>query len=117
MNGEFQKMRLISNIHSINVDVACDVGVDCAAVFETLRKLIETNINEHENFHDGFHWVTTTPHELAEKMPYYSPEKITRLLKKLEEKGYLKTGNYNRTPFDRTKSYACPKYEMEIRNE
>jgi hypothetical protein len=60
----------------------------------------------------GHVWTYNTAEAFNELMPYFSPNKIQKLLKQLEVDGVIVTGNFNRKRYDKTKWYTMPGYEV-----
>lgn len=56
--------------------------------------------------HDGRKWIYNTYDGWQEQFPFWSKNTIIRAIKKLEEKGLLLTGNYNKLAIDKTKWYS-----------
>lgn len=106
-------MTHLDDTHSLNVSIANQVGAECALIYRKLCAWVKHNIQNEKNFHDGLHWTYNSTKAFEEEFTYFSCQKIGRLLKKLEESGLIKKGNYNKMPFDRTCWYACPIFEAE----
>lgn len=92
--------------HQFDIEVAKEVGVNASILFTSIFSEVERNKADGVNFHDGTYWTFGSARELSEAFPYLSPKQINLALKKLEGKGLIATGNYSRTPFDRTKWYS-----------
>lgn len=92
--------------HSFNVEIAVKVGVDKAILLENIMFWINRNIANKQHEHDGETWTYNSTNAFAELFPYFSANKIQKLLRQLEVDGYIKTGNYNTSPYDRTKWYT-----------
>lgn len=92
--------------HSFNIDIAQKYGIEEAIIIENLQYWILQNQANNTNFHDGYYWTFNSSEAFAKLFPYMSAQKIKRILKKLEDKNVLKTGNYNKAKYDRTKWYA-----------
>jgi hypothetical protein len=54
---------------------------------------------------DGFHWVYNTLEEWHKQFPFWSSKTVQRTISKLENKGLLISGCFNKMPTDRTKWY------------
>ena len=89
-----------------NSDVAEKVGVPGAIILNNLKYWIKHNRENEQNCYDGEYWTYNSLKAFCEQMPFYSQSTISRTLSKLETGGYIKTGNYNRDRWDRTKWYA-----------
>lgn len=67
---------------------------------------VKKNKANGRHFHDGRYWTYNSAKAFTELFPFWSSHQISRILNKLEDVGILIPGNYNSTPFDRTKWYA-----------
>lgn len=93
-------------LHSFNPEIATDVGVEAAVLYQNIQYWCEKNRHNEKNFHDGYYWTYNSVKAFCEMFPYMSKDTISRNLKKLEERGYIKTGVFNEVGFDRTKWFA-----------
>lgn len=92
--------------HHFNVEIACKLGVEKATLLHNLAFWIKKNVANRVNFHDGYYWTYNTAEAFSELLPYFNSKKIGRLLNDLETSGVIKSGNYNKIQFDRTKWYT-----------
>lgn len=92
--------------HSFNVEVAKEVGVLAAAIFNSIGFWVDHNRANGAEQHDGRHWTYNTVKAWAEQFPYASAGQIDYALGKLKASGYIVTGRYNRSPYDRTLWYS-----------
>lgn len=92
--------------HSFDVDIACKFGVEEAIVIENLMFRLRNNKANDRNFHDGRYWTYGNARTFSELFWYWSPKKIERLLKKLEDKGVIVSARLNESAHDRTKWYS-----------
>lgn len=95
--------------HKFNVKAAEKIGLHEAIILENLRFWCDHNMANGKNMHDGMAWTFNSVKAFSELFPYMSSGQITRALKNLEAGGYIKTGNFNAQPYDRTKWYAVTK--------
>lgn len=93
-------------VHTFDVDIATQYGVNCAVILQNLYYWIEQNRANERNFYDGNYWTYNSARALTELFPYLSPRQITTALDKLKENGLVITGNYNKSAYDRTMWYA-----------
>lgn len=93
-------------IHFFDVDVAKAYGIDCAVIFQNIGFWVEHNMENEQNYFDGCYWTFNSTKAFESAFPYMSYQKIGRAIAKLESAGLLKSGNYNTSPFDRTKWYT-----------
>lgn len=92
--------------HTFNVGIAIDHGVEAAILIENLAFWIAKNKANNKNFFDGHYWTYNSAKAFSKLFPYLSNFKIQRLLVQLEAKGIIKSANYNKVNYDRTKWYA-----------
>lgn len=92
--------------HMFNVKVAEKYGIEEAILFQNIAHWVEVNRSRESNFINGRYWTFNTANGFRKIFPYMSAKKIQRVLKKLEECGLIITGNYNETPYNRTKWYT-----------
>jgi len=95
--------------------IAKDLGVEEAIMYSNIEFWVEHNKANDRNKHDGEYWTYNSIQAFCELFPFWTKRQIERILKKLKDNGYIKTGNYNSTKYDRTKWYTCitPKGKME----
>ena len=92
--------------HFLNVEVASDVEVNAAIVFERMVFWISHNKINGKNFKDNTFWTYSTQADIAKEFEYFTVKHCRTAIDKLIENGYIKTGNYNRHKYDRTRWFA-----------
>ena len=92
--------------HSFDVDIAQEYGVLEAVLLNNLWFWIQKNKANDTNFFDGDYWTYNSTKAFTELFPYATQRQIQNALKKLKDKGIIKTGNYNKSAYDRTLWYA-----------
>lgn len=92
--------------HSFNIELAKEYGILEAILLKNIWFWIEKNRVNEKNFYDGTYWTYNSTRAFNELFPYASESSIKRALKSLQEKGIIKTGNYNKSSYDRTLWYA-----------
>lgn len=100
--------------HSFDIEVAKELGVNCAVLLENLYFWVEKNRANGKHFHEGTYWTYNSAKAFVELFPYMTERGITYALTKLEEQGYILTGNFNPVAYDRTKWYALTKRGYSI---
>lgn len=110
-------------INSFDTDIALDVGLNAAILYRNIQYWCEKNRTNGMNEHDGHFWTYNSVKAFCIQFPYMSEKQIRSALKDLEKKGYIISGNYNKSAYDRTKWYAdiraemsdsiCPESQME----
>lgn len=92
--------------HHFDIEVAKEVGVNAAVIYYNIKYWCEKNRANDVNYHDGYYWTFNTVKAFEKLFPYLSYKQISSSLVLLEEEGYIKSGNYNDSAYDRTKWYA-----------
>ena len=100
--------------HSFDKDIAVAYGLPEAIILNHMQFWIEQNEANNINFYDGSYWTYNTTRAYAEIFPYLSQRQIQCALKHLREEGILKTGNYNKSAYDRTLWYAFTEKGISI---
>jgi len=92
--------------HHFNTEIAEKYGVGEAILLHNMCFWQKKNIANKNNYHDGKYWVYNSIQAYSELFPYYTDRQIRNILKKLEDKGCLYVGRYNKMKIDRTKWYS-----------
>lgn len=92
--------------YSFNTDVAVEVGVEAAVIFQNIAFWCKKNAANEKHFHDGNYWTYSSRRAWHDLFPFFAERKISRLLQKLKEAGLIEVGNYNAIGYDRTLWYA-----------
>ena len=100
--------------HLFNKDIAVAYGLPEAIILNHMQFWIEQNEANKMNYHDGSYWTYNTTKAFAEIFPYLSQRQIQCALKHLRDEGILKTGNYNKSAYDRTLWYAFTEKGISI---
>ena len=87
-------------------EVAKEVGTDSAIILSNIEFWQEHNKANNKNNHEGKFWTYNSVSAWNELFEYLSASQIKRCLKKLEAFGYVITGNFNKSSYDRTKWYT-----------
>ncbi|OIP74194.1 MAG: hypothetical protein COU63_00285 [Candidatus Pacebacteria bacterium CG10_big_fil_rev_8_21_14_0_10_36_11] len=100
--------------------IAKSVGTDSAIILQNIEYWVTRKEEESSdsNFHGGHYWTYNSSRRFAEIFDWMHERKIARCLQKLEVKGYLISGNYNRHQYDRTKWYSlkCNRQDCTLCN-
>lgn len=110
------------SVHSFDTEIAEKYGVNAAILFYHIVFWIEKNEANETNYHDGHYWTYNSIKAFKTLFPYMGEKQIRNALKKLTDEGLIITGNYNKSPCDRTMWYSLtekavsilPKGRMEI---
>lgn len=93
-------------INSFDTEVAQDVGIVAAILYKNIQYWCLKNKANEINEHDGLFWTYNSMKAYQELFPYLGVKAIRAGLDKLEERGYIKVGNFNENKRDRTRWYA-----------
>lgn len=92
--------------HHFSVSVAVEVGVNAAVVLENIAFWVRANRTAGRHKHDGKHWTYGSTRHFAELFDYLSEKQVRGALDKLITCGYVETGNFNRSAYDRTRWFT-----------
>ena len=92
--------------YQFDTDIAALYGVDESIMIANLQFWIRKNEANGKHFHDGRFWTYNSIEAFSKLFPFWTARQIRRILKSLEEKGVIVTGNYNTSAYDRTTWYA-----------
>ncbi len=107
--------------HHFIVEEATKYGVEKAILLYNIRFWLDKNKANEKNIYqhsDGkYYYFTYNSGKAFEKLfPYMKSRSINQRLTELEKDGVLISGNFNKTPYDRTKWYSIIQ-EFETKNE
>lgn len=100
--------------HYFNIEVAKEVGINAAVVFENISFWVNHNAKTGRNERDGEYWTYGTQKDIAAQFEYLTIKQTRTALEKLEASGYIKTGNYNRHAYDRTRWFTLTEKGISI---
>ena len=92
--------------HHFSVQVAVEVGVNAAVVLENIAFWVRANRRAGRHLHDGKHWTYGSTRHFAELFDYLTEKQVRSALDKLITCGYVDTGNFNRSAYDRTRWFT-----------
>lgn len=96
--------------HSFDIEIAKEYGIEAAIILANLAFWTTKDIANNHNFFDGLHWIYNSVEAWQELFPYMTNYSIRNSLKKLEELGIIKAGNYCENTYNRTKWYALTEF-------
>lgn len=96
-------------VHHFNTKIAEIVGVNAAVIFENIHFWIEKNRANEKHYYDGCYWTYNSKKAFIQQFPYFTERQIEYALRKLIDGGYVITGNYNKSAYDRTLWYSITK--------
>ena len=101
-------------IHFFSDEVALEAGINGAIMLNHLHYWVKKNADNEMNYHDGYFWTYNSIAAYKKQFPFWSERTIYRILRELEVNGYVKTGNYNQSEYDRTKWYALTEKSVKL---
>ena len=96
--------------HSFNRSIAKELGINSAIILENMMFWLEKNKANNSNYYEGKYWTFNSISAYGEIFDYLTERQIRYSLDKLEEKGIIETGNFNKKGFDQTKWYTIADY-------
>jgi len=115
-------------VHCFYIEEAEKYGVEKASILYNLRfwldkELAKAIVGKGKGTFkhtDGkiYAWTFNSSREFAILLPYLKERSISRWLDELEKDGCIISNVFNRSPYDRTKWYTMPEYEIktQVRN-
>lgn len=95
-----------SETHSFDVSEAKAYGLAAAVILANFRHWIGYHQANGTHHHAGRTWVYYSRRALTVLFPYLTEKEIRNALNRLRLLGVIRTGNYNRSPLDKTLWYA-----------
>jgi len=110
--------------YSFDIDLAKKYGVNEAIMLKNLIFWIRKNEVNGKHFYDGKYWTYNTIKAFSLLFEFWTEKQIRGILDRLQKKGVIQTGNYNKKGYDRTLWYSvnqdvvkgetiCPQGQME----
>ena len=100
---------------SFDPQIAKELGVDSAIIFQNIVFWIAKNKANEKHFYDGKYWTYNSNRAFLELFTWLSEQNLRTCLKKLIDKKYLVKGNFNKIAYDRTTWYSIgEKYQMDM---
>lgn len=93
-------------MHTFDPVDAVQYGILEAVLLANIRWWVAKNKANGRHLHDGRYWTYNSAKAFTKLFPYASQQQIQRALKRLEDAGMMKIGNYNSNPYDHTKWYS-----------
>jgi hypothetical protein len=103
--------------HHFEISDAREYGIEKAVIMNNFRFWLTKNKANRKNIVDGRVWTYNSAQALCELFPYWSRQKIARMLRELEEAGVLVSGIYNKKGYDRTKWYSLNDEQFIVQDE
>ena len=109
--------------HSFNVEIATKLNsIEKAVLIENIAFWILKNKSNKKHFHKNNYWTYNSATAFSELFPYFKAGKIAKMLKSLEDEKIIKSDNFNKVAYDRTKWYTiidksiCQIYKLHLSN-
>lgn len=102
--------------HKFNIEIAELVGLEASVILNNLYFWVEHNKANNTNFNDGRYWTYNSIKAYEKLFPYLTKHKIINALKTLEDYGFIVTGNYNKSSYDRTKWYSVNEFKHLLKS-
>lgn len=105
------RLKKHSQNHSFSVQLAMDLGVNAAIVYNHLHYWINHNRISGLAQAEGKTWTYQTRQTMQEYLPYLTEKEVRGAIDSLVEFGYVIKGKFNRNKFDQTTWYSLPDSE------
>ena len=92
--------------YSFDTELAQKLGVNEAILLQNIVFWLLKNKANGSNYYDGRYWTYNSHKAFKELFPFWTENQIRRILESLFEKGVILKGDYNSSPYDKTKWYA-----------
>ena len=92
--------------HHFNVNLAVRFGIEKAVIINNLYFWINHNAKNNKHVYEGRVWTFNSVSAFYKLMPYIKQRTLYRYLNELEEAKVISIGNFNKSPFDKTKWYS-----------
>ena len=102
--------------YMLDSEIACEVGVNAAIIFENIAFWVRKNVANETNIHDGNVWTYNSMPAYEKLFPFLTYKQIRNALDKLKEQNLIETGNYNKLKMDRTQWYALTEKGQKLAN-
>ena len=93
-------------MHSFNKNIAKKCGILSAVIYNHIEFWIQKNEADEKHFYDGKYWTYFTLNGIQKIFDYVTVKQIRLAIDKLIKADLIETGNYNKTPYDRTLWYS-----------
>ena len=107
------KLLIFENPLMIIPSLAEKIGLNESIILQQFHYWLERS----NHIIDGKKWIFNTYKDWHQQFPFWSESTIKRIIKALEEKGYLVSGNWNRSKMDKTKWYTIDYEKLEESEE
>ena len=102
--------------HAFIVEEAVEYGVEKAILLQHIRFWCMQNKHKDTHNHDGKVWMYQSVSDMRKHYPYWSGQKIGRLLRDMEATGLILSSNFNKIGYDQTKWYCLNLQCLNLNN-
>ena len=92
--------------HTFDSNIAKQIGVNAAVLFNYFSFWIAKNEANKSNYHNGHYWTYNSVKALQELFPYMTARQIGTAIKKLIDEGLVIKDNFNTDKYNHTLWYA-----------
>lgn len=92
--------------YGFNVIIAEKLGVNEAIMIKNFQFWLEKNKANEKSYYEGRYWTYNSIGAFCKIFPFWSRDQIRYILKKLTDKEILISGNFNKSPYDKTLWYS-----------
>ncbi|WP_025593048.1 hypothetical protein [Agrobacterium tumefaciens] len=92
--------------HSFNIDIASEVGVEAAIIFENILYWVVKNAANQENVRDGVAWVYNSRAAWCDIFPYLGEKQIRNAIERLLGAGFITRDTFSFGSMNRTYWYT-----------
>lgn len=106
----------MNKIFVFDESLAVKYGVNEAIMISNMQFWIQKNKANKTHFYDNHYWTYNSVNAFIELFPFWTEKQIRSILEKLQEKGVLIKGNYNKNKYDKTSWYAFADEDLFLNN-
>lgn len=101
--------------HSFDIDIAAEVGVEAAIIFQSIHHWVARNEANQENIREGHAWVYNSRAAWRDLFPYLGEKQIRNALERLVQSGFVQRGNFSYGAVNRTYWYRLAERAKQVR--
>lgn len=100
--------------HLFDINIAQKYDVNVAIFLNNLAFWVQRKKANNKHYFDGHYWVYNSVDAYTLLFPYWTYKQLRTIIKKCVDEGLILEGNYNQSPYDRTKWYTLSKKGLEL---
>jgi len=85
---------------------ATEIGVEKSILLHGIMYWVLKNSSNNKHLHEGRYWMYNSASAFSVMHPYWNDQKVKRMLQQLESEGWILSGRFNQSGYDRTKWYS-----------